>query len=1182
MAGWEFWIDRGGTFTDIVARRPDGNLVVRKYLSENPEQYDDAAVHGIRAILAEFNESAASITVKMGTTVGTNALLERRGAKVGLAITAGFADALQIGYQNRPDIFALDIQLPQPLYQQVVEIPERIGARGEILQPLDNTLARQKLLELRDNGCDSLAIVLMHADRHPAHELELKRLAEPLGFAHISLSHLCSPAIRLVRRGSTTVLDAYLSPVLCRYVGQVQAGLSAAQRLYFMQSNGGLVGAEQFHGRDCVLSGPAGGIVGAVKTAQLAGIDKLIGFDMGGTSTDVAHYAGELERSTSQQVAGHLLSVPMLDIHTVAAGGGSILHFDGVRYQVGPDSAGANPGPAAYRRGGPLTVTDCNVMLGRLQARFFPALFGPDGTQPLDQAAVQQKFGVLAQQISQAQHRTVTAEQVAEDFLDIAVDNMANAIHTISVARGRDLASYTLVCFGGAGGQHACRVAARLGMRRILIHPLAGVLSAVGIGLAEQRLIREQSIEQPWSPALQETLEQHFRALFADETADQVIRRVHLRYSGTDTTLPVSYPQHDMAEVFAALHQQRYGYHYPGRSLQLAGIEVEQVHHAGGHLPEPHLNDQPATPIDRVPVYLNGKWLTVPVYQRSTLARGQRIAGPALIVEPNSCTVLEPGWQATHDAHGQLLLESDALPLDKPGHDGAADPKYIELFLHRFMAIAEEMGSVLQQTATSVNIKERLDFSCAVFDRRGQLIANAPHIPVHLGSMGDSVASVIDQFSQTMAPGDAFLINSPYAGGTHLPDITVVSPVYVADLVEPAFYVASRGHHADIGGITPGSMPAFSHHIEEEGALSAGMCIVRNGQILEAAITAWLLQQKWPARNVGQNLADLAAQLAANTRGSLALQALAADYGVKTVQAYMDHALDLGEQMMRQALRQQTGGNASIRFDDDRQVCASISIDVAHGSARIDFSGTSLQADNNFNAPAAVTRAAVLYVFRTLIRADLPLNAGCLRPLEINIPVGSLLQPRHPAAVVAGNVETSQHVVDVLYAALGILAGSQGTMNNLSFGNAEYQYYETLCGGAGASPHAAGASAVHTHMTNSRLTDPEILELRYPVRLDAFAIRRGSGGPGRHKGGDGVVRTIRFLADVTVTLLSSHRIHPPAGLAGGQSGQTGRNVMVRANGEQQELAGVAEIEVHPGDRLTVFTPGGGGFGAANH
>ncbi|MEW5790721.1 MAG: hydantoinase B/oxoprolinase family protein [Pseudomonadota bacterium] len=1197
---WQFWIDRGGTFTDIVARRPDGALLVHKLLSENPERYADAALQGIRELLglpADASLPAAEIeAVKMGTTVGTNALLERRGARVAFVTTAGFGDVLRIGYQNRPDIFALHIRLPEQLYERAIEVPERYSAQGEELLPVDLEAARAALQAAYDAGIRAVAVAFLHAYRYPEHERQVGELAREIGFTQISLSHQVSPLMRIVGRGDTTVVDAYLSPLLRRYVAQVEAGLAGGgTRLLFMQSNGGLVDARFFEGRDCILSGPAGGIVGAVKTAAQAGFHKLITFDMGGTSTDVAHYDGDYERRFETEVAGVRLRVPMMNIHTVAAGGGSILHFDGSRYRVGPDSAGANPGPASYRRGGPLTVTDCNVMLGRLQPDFFPRVFGPAGDEPLDVATVRERFARLADEIRAATGDTRTPEQVAEGFLTVAVEQMADAIKAISVQRGYDVTGYTLCCFGGAGGQHACRVADTLGMTRIFLHPFAGVLSAYGMGLAEQRVLRERTVEAPLDATLMPQLEADLAALEAEGRAElqaqgiaaaqiRVLRKARLRYAGTDTALLVDFgPPAAMQAAFGAAHRGRYGFLYPDKACLVEALLIELIGDTAA-VETPALaasgEAQAGVPLATVRTYVAGAWQDTPVHARARLQPGTCLPGPAIIVEPTSTTVVEPGWQAALTVRGELIL-SRHTPLPRREAIGTrADPVMLEIFNRRFMSIAEQMGYTLQNTSFSVNIKERLDFSCALFDGAGQLIANAPHIPVHLGSMGESVQSLIRRFGPTLAPGDVYLLNSPYAGGTHLPDITVITPVFDEAGDRPRFYVASRGHHADVGGITPGSMPPLSTRIDEEGALSEGLRIVAEGRFLEAEVRAWLASGPYPARNPAQNLADLRAQVAANARGAQELHKLVAHYGLATVQAYMQHVQDNAEEAVRRVLDVLRDGRFRYRMDDGAEIAVAIRIDRARRRARIDFSGTSPQQAGNYNAPAAICKAAVLYVFRTLVRDEIPLNAGCLRPLDIVIPAGSLLNPDHPAAVVAGNVETSQYIVDALYGALGVLAGSQGTMNNLTFGDGVHQYYETICGGSGAGPDFDGTGAVQTHMTNSRITDPEVLEWRFPVLLERFAIRHGSGGAGRHRGGDGVIRRLRFRAPMTAAILSSHRLLPPFGLAGGAPGACGRNRVQRMDGTWIELRGKEQIEVQDGDVLVIETPGGGGYGTA--
>lgn len=1186
----------------MVARRPDGQLLVHKLLSENPQHYSDAPLQGIRDLLGLTPEQplpAAQIElVIMGTTVATNALLERRGDSVVFLTTAGFRDVLRIGYQHRPDIFAQQICLPEMLYEQVIEVSERYSATGEELQPVDRAATRQALQAAYDQGIRACAIALLHGYRYPAHEQEVAALAAEIGFEQISISHQVSPLIKLVSRGDTTVVDAYLSPLLQRYVNQVSEPL-AGTPLMFMQSHGGLTAAHRFQGKDSLLSGPAGGIVGAVKTSQRAGFNQIIGFDMGGTSTDVSHFNGEYERVLETEVAGVRLRVPMLAIHTVAAGGGSILQFDGSRYRVGPASAGASPGPACYRQGGPLTVTDCNVMVGKLQPEFFPAVFGPERNLPLDRAVVQQQLAQLAAEIQQATGQPQTPEDVASGFLAIAVEKMANAIKKISLQRGHDVTEYTLCCFGGAGGQHACLIADALGMSQILIHPYAGVLSAYGMGLADLRVLREQTVEQALTPAmlpqLAERVDQLTQAVTTGLEQQQVPltgidvqTRVLLRYQGNDATLPVSLTTiTEMQTQFAQQHQQRYGFVNRDRTLIVATVAVEGIGHRG--IPEIQFTGtssgtsaapQP-TPVTTVPLYTQQQWHTVPVYHRQSLPPDSRIPGPALIIEPTGTNVVEPGWQGQITTQLDLVLEKVG-PLKRHRTDLALttqpDPVLLEIFNHLFQAIAEQMGVTLQNTSASVNIRERLDFSCAVFDQAGELVANAPHIPVHLGSMGASVQAVIEQQHQAFQPGDVYVLNNPYNGGTHLPDVTVVTPVF-GDASAPIFYVASRGHHADIGGITPGSMPPHSQQIDQEGVLIPCFSLVRQGQLQEEALIDLLTSGKFPARNPQQNLLDLQAQIAANQQGVAGLQQLVAHYGLPLVQAYMGYVQANAAAAVRRVIDRLHNGVFTYEMDNGGRICVQITVDQQQRTARIDFTGTSPQQPNNFNAPLAVTRAAVLYVFRTLVQDDIPLNGGCLQPLEIIVPPGSMLNPTYPAAVVAGNVETSQAVTNALYGALGAMAASQGTMNNFTFGCDRTQYYETICGGSGAGPGFAGTDAVQTHMTNSRLTDPEVLELNYPVQLDCFAIRAGSGGSGQYAGGNGVVRRIRFLQPMTAAILSGHRRVPPFGLQGGQPGAVGQNTVERTDGTVEHLDGTAAVAMQPGDVFVVETPGGGGFGA---
>lgn len=1200
-SGWQFWIDRGGTFTDVVARAPDGRLLVHKLLSEAPGRYEDASVQGIREILgigkAQPIPAHLISAVKMGTTVATNALLERKGEKTVFVTTAGFADALRIGYQNRPNIFAARVVLPEMLYEDVIEVDERLSADGRELSPVDCQSLRASLARAYRSGIRSCAITLMHAYRYPAHEKLVAEIAEEVGFSHISVSHATSPLMKLVSRGDTTVADAYLSPILRRYVDTVEAALGRT-RLMFMQSSGGLAEALHFRGKDSILSGPAAGLVGAAKTSQMAGFARIISFDMGGTSTDVAHFQGDYERSFETEIAGVRLRAPVMAIHTVAAGGGSILHFDGQRYRVGPQSAGAIPGPACYRAGGPLTVTDANVMLGKIQARFFPRVFGPGGNQPIDDEIVRQKFADLSRDIATATGDRRTAEEVAEGFLTVAVERMASAIKKVSIQQGHNVTEYTLCAFGGAGGQHACLIAESLGMRQIFIHRLAGVLSAYGIGLADVTVVHQQAVETRLSQDLHARLEKvmsNLESKATDEVAVQHIERqsirtyckARLRYEGSDVPLVVDWGSLDqLVARFQHAHRMRYGFHAPDRALVVESLLVEAAGSAG-IAAEPVLARRrggPPAPLEHVTMFSRGRPEATPVYERAQLEPGDSIAGPAIIVEATGTNVVEAGWQAGLTEHGHLVLTRTLEPIgalvSTRKSSSKPDPVMLEVFHNLFMSAAEQMGITLQNTSHSVNIKERLDFSCAIFDSQGALVANAPHIPVHLGSMGESVASIIKARGTTMKPADAFLLNNPYKGGTHLPDMTVVTPVFSVSGEEVLFFVASRGHHADIGGITPGSMPPFSKTIDEEGVLIDNFHLVDQGHFRERELLELLTAGGWPARNPRQNLADLRAQVAANNKGVQELTRMVDAFGLQTVKDYMAHVQANAEASVRKVIGVLSDGSFSCQTDDGSRINVSVSVDRTTGSAKIDFTGTAAQLENNFNAPSAVCKAAVLYVFRTLVNDDIPLNAGCLRPLDIVIPAGSMLNPTYPAAVVAGNVETSQLIADALFAALGVMAACQGTMNNFTFGNDRYQYYETICGGAGAGPYFDGADAVHTHMTNSRLTDPEVLEWRFPVLVEAFAIRRGSGGVGARCGGNGVVRRIRFLEEMTAAILSGRRSVAPFGIAGGGAGQPGRNWIQRADGQVEELAGTALTRVAPGDVFVIETPGGGGFGRA--
>ncbi len=1188
---WEFWIDRGGTFTDVVARNPEGRLQTHKLLSENPERYRDAAVHGIREILglgeAEKIPDATVKAVKMGTTVATNALLERKGERTLFLVTKGFGDLLRIGYQTRPRLFDLHIQRPDLLFENVGEVPERLDAEGEVLQALDEDAAKSLLRLSYDQGIRSVAIAFLHGYLNPKHENRVAEMALEIGYTQVSTSHEVSRLAKLVGRGDTTVVDAYLSPILRRYVDQVAGALDvgrACDKLLFMQSNGGLTDAGLFQGKDAILSGPAGGIVGMVETGQAAGFDRLIGFDMGGTSTDVSHYAGSFERSFETEVAGVRMRAPMMDIHTVAAGGGSICSFRDGRFQVGPESAGADPGPACYRRGGPLTVTDCNVMLGKLNPDHFPRVFGPSGDTALDKGIVQQKFLELAEAVAvETGAEPRTPEDLAEGFLRIAVDNMANAIKKISVQRGHDVTGYTLQCFGGAGGQHACLVADALGMRRVMLHPFAGVLSAYGMGLAQIRAMREiqldvglSSLEQAQAAIDRIGAEAVAEVKGQGVTGVTTEARAHLRYEGSHQALEVPFGSAEaMQAAFETAHQSRFGFTSPARAIFFEMISVEAIG-GTGDAPQAIAAAGNGAPEDHLRVHVAGTYKSVPIFDRANLDPERPVEGPAIIKEPTGTNVVETGWTAQLDRLGNLILER-AGKAHRPAAAGTeADPVLLEVFNNLLMSVADQMGATLANTSWSVNIKERLDFSCAIFDEAGDLVANAPHVPVHLGSMSDSIRTVMRENAGDIYPGDAFMLNSPYNGGTHLPDVTVVTPVFVEDRI--AFWLGSRGHHADIGGRTPGSAPPDSSHIEEEGVLIDNVRLVSRGEFQEELAETVLGSGRYPCRNIPQNMADLKAQVAANETGRQELLKVVRNYGIDVVQAYMGHVQDNAEESVRQVIDRLTDGAFSYPMDHGAVIKVQVRVDRDKREATIDFTGTSAQHSGNYNAPYSICRAVVLYVFRTMVGADIPLNEGCLKPLEIIVPEGSMLNPAYPAAVIAGNTEVSQAACNALYGALHVIAGSQGTMNNFVWGNAEFQNYETIAGGTGAGPGFDGCDAVQSHMTNTRMTDPEILEKRFPVRLEEFGILRGSGGTGKWSGGNGVLRRLRFLEPVTVTTLCSHRIVPPFGVDGGQPGAVGENWAELPDGTRLRLKGNDEIDLPAGGLFELRTPGGGGWG----
>ena len=1194
---WEFWIDRGGTFTDIVAKSPNGSFKNSKYLSENPEQYKDAAIQGIRDFLKiGQNEKIQNLDVscvKMGTTVATNALLERKGDRVLLLITEGFGDLLRIGYQARPKLFDFNIILPAPIYEMVIEIKERLDAEGQIIEPLDEAQARKSLKLARAKGIKSVAIAFMHSYLNPIHEKQIAQIAADEGFEQISVSHEISPLMKLVGRADTTVIDAYLSPILKRYVSQVTSEFDKnyTAQLLFMQSNGGLTDANVFRGKDAILSGPAGGVVGMVKTAKIAGFEKLIGFDMGGTSTDVCHYDGEFERSFETEVAGARVRAPMMDIHTVAAGGGSILFFRDGRFQVGPESAGASPGPACYRRGGPLTVTDCNVMLGKLQPLHFPHVFGPNADQPIDVSVVENRFKEFAEEISiKTGNKPLSAIELADGFLRIAVSNMANAIKKISVQRGYDVTKYALQCFGGAGGQHACLVADALGIETIFIHPFAGVLSAYGMGLAEIRCMKESQFERPLSDYEDALV---LLSELSEKATDQVVSqgalfddvivecRAHLRLKGSHQALMVSFGNlKDLTQRFDDAHRARYGFSSDGRELIFEALSVEAIGGAS-EIKEAIYQEVKQAPeaVDTVKMTTHGEKIKTPLYERSLLKPGQRISGPAIIKEVTGTNIIERGWSARVNKFGHLILERQ-VPLNRKEAIGTkADPIMLEVFNSLFMSIAEQMGATLANTAYSVNIKERLDFSCALFDPKGGLVANAPHVPVHLGSMSGSIKTIIRQ-NPNMKQGEVFVLNAPFNGGTHLPDVTVITPVF-DDAGEVLFFVASRGHHADIGGKTPGSAPPDSQTIEEEGVLIDNFKLVENGNFRMQETRQLLSSGKYPCRNIEENLADLAAQVAANETGVREVKKMIEQFGIKVVHSYMGYVQDNAEECVRQVLAGLTGGKSEYELDNGEFIRVSVSVDNEARTAKIDFTGTAAKDPLNYNAPLAVCHAVVLYVFRSLIGSEIPLNEGCFRPLTIVAPKGSMIHAEYPSAVIAGNTEVSQLMCNALLQALGVMAGSQGTMNNFVWGNSDMQNYETICGGSGAGVEFDGCSGVQTHMTNTRSTDPEILEFRFPVRVEEMSIRVGSGGDGKFTGGDGITRRLRFLEQMTVTTLCSHRRVPPKGLNGGENGEVGREWIERQSGGISRHNGNDKNELYPGDVFVMQTPSGGGFGAKN-
>ena len=1197
MNMWQFWIDRGGTFTDIVAKKPDGKIIIDKLLSENSDAYKDAAVEGIRRILELKKEDKIPTdiisSVKMGTTVATNALLERKGDRTILLITKGFGDLLRIGYQNRPLLFDLNIKLPELLYERVVEVSERLNEKGEVVTKLNEEEVRNSLIKAKSDGINSVAIAFMHSYINPDHENKIEQIAKEENFNQISVSHKVSPLIKLVGRGDTTVVDAYLSPILRRYVNQVSEELkdTKSTQLMFMQSNGGLTDANLFQGKDALLSGPAGGVVSMTQTGKQAGFNKLIGFDMGGTSTDVCHFAGEFERSFETELAGVRIRAPMMQINTVAAGGGSILSYKDGRFQVGPESAGAIPGPASYGRGGPLTVTDCNVLLGKLNPDFFPKVFGKTGDQPLNFEIVKKKFLDLSDIISKEKNEPMMdIFKMAEGFLKIAVENMANAIKKISIQKGYDVTNYMLNCFGGAGGQHACNVADSLGISNVMIHPYAGVLSAYGMGLAEIRSIREGHFEKNITNILDaENLIEILSSQAKKDLNDQdisdasiiLLKNAFLHYKGSHQNLEIKFDTpENMRKSFEQEHKKRFGFFVQDREIFIEMLTVEAVGKKTENYDflNPNTSTTKANPIAFKKMYVNGSEINTPIYKRDELIIGQNISGPAIIIEATGTNIIDDGWSGTLDKHYNLILSRVEEKKLQKGIGTSVDVVMLEVFNNLFMNIAEQMGATLANTAYSVNIKERLDFSCALFNNEGSLVANAPHVPVHLGSMSEAIKTVVRLNKDNIYPDDVFVLNAPFNGGTHLPDVTVITPVFDKNGKEIIFFVASRGHHADIGGKTPGSGPPDSKHIEEEGVLIDNFKLFDKGIFREQEMRKILSSGKYPCRNVEHNMADLAAQVAANKTGINEINSMIDQFGIETVHAYMNHVQDNAEESIRNAIVNLKQGEYEYELDNGEFIRVNVKIDKENREAIIDFTGTAPKNPLNYNAPIAVCYAVILYVFRTLVGNNIPLNEGCFKPIKIIIPNNSMINAKYPSAVIAGNTEVSQLTCNALFGALGVIAGSQATMNNFIWGNDTIQNYETICGGTGAGPDFHGTSAIQTHMTNTRSTDPEVLETRFPVRLEEFSIRENSGGKGKFNGGDGVTRKLRFLEPMTVTTLCSHRRVKPFGLNGGSPGDCGKEWLERTDGSILNLNGNDSCEVESNDLFVMETPGGGGFG----
>ncbi len=1219
---WRFAVDRGGTFTDIVGIAPGGALHTGKLLSVS-DTYEDAGVEGIRRMLniapGERLDASVIDVLRIGTTVATNALLERKGEPTALCTTAGFEDLLAIGNGARPELFNLKVEKPPPLYSLVEGVRETVDARGRVIAPLDIGGAEKTLERIRKSGFDNLAIVLKHSWKNPAHEQLLGRIAlEKAGFRHVILSHEVMPLLNFLKRGQTTMIEAYLGPVLFAYA-QTLKRLVGEVAIEFMQSSGGLVDANLLKAKDTILSGPAGGVIGFSSIAKRLEIPQSIGFDMGGTSTDVSRYDGAYNHVFESSIDGVPFHTDMLDVETVASGGGSILTFDGERLRTGPESAGSDPGPACYGLGGPLTVTDANMLLGRIVPEFMPRTFGKTRDRMPDIEAARKLFTALTERIERETGISYSPPELAAGFLRVANETMCRAMKKISVARGYDIRRHALVSFGGAASQHACDIANLLDIGTVVVPLHSSVLSAYGIAVADRTERTVRAVMRPLTADLPRTLLGAAKTSAlpvihtlrsASGTEPLTTVSLDMRPRGADTWLPIPCASGtgdtivfksagEIRRAFEREYLARFGFRPDDPAPEVVNMRTE-TRIATSLAPDEFDRDTPTRQVRKSeavfsrPVWIDSGFEQVPVFDRTRLSPGDCIDGPAMIADDQLTLLVQKGFAARVDGREAVVLENKNGPTEAGAHEAEAfagpDPVMLEVCNNLFMNVAEQMGHTLSNTAHSVNMKERHDFSCALFDGKGNLVSNAPHIPVHLGAMEATVRHIIDENRSGMREGDMYLANDPHRGGSHLPDMTIVTPFF-SDGGPPAFFLANRGHHADIGGIRPGSMPPSSRSIEDEGVVIGNFLLVRGGRLREREVRRLLSSGPYPARNIEERLSDLKAQVAANNRGVTELQRIMARYGRDVVERYMRYIQDNARRAMQRALGNIAGESGFFhsgfedRMDNGAKIAVSITVRTEQGKkprALIDFTGTSPEDPGNINAPQAVTRAAVLYVLRGLIEEDIPLNAGCLEPVEILVPGGSLLNPSNRAAVAVGNVETSQRIVDVLLGALGKAAASQGTMNNLLFGRPDDsggQYYETIPGGSGALEGHCGASGVQVHMTNTRITDPEVLEERFPeVAVTGFSLRRCSGGAGRWRGGDGVRRALLFNTPMQVTVISERRKASPFGLDGGKPGMRGVNRLIAEDGREIRLEGRVDRIVEPGETIVIETPGGGGYG----